>query len=74
MVCARHPQAWSAASDAWQAIPLFCLAMRRMLTATRAEFIQFHSPWIIATILLGGVIALFTLRASQGYYRADILL
>ena len=60
--------------DTWLAIPSFCLAMRRMLAATRAVFIQFHAARIISAVLLGCVITLFTLRAGQGYYRADILL
>ena len=52
----------------------FRLAMQRMLSAARAIFIQFHTSRIITPVLLGGVIALFTLRASQGNYRADIFL
>ena len=50
------------------------LAMQRMLSAARAIFIQFHASRIVTPVFLGGVIAFFTLRASQGNYRADIFL
>jgi len=38
--------------------------MQRMLAAAMAEFIEFHPARIVAAILLGGVIAFFTLRAG----------
>jgi hypothetical protein len=60
--------------DTGAADNLLRLAVLRVLTATRAKFIQFHAPRVVAAVLLGGVIAFLTLRASQGDYRTNVFL
>ena len=53
---------------------LLGLAMQSVLPTAAAEFIQFDTAWIVATILLGRVIAFFTLRAGQCDNWANTLL
>jgi hypothetical protein len=45
-----------------------------MFLAALAVLIHFQTPGIIAAVLLRGVIALFTVSASQGDYRSYIFL
>jgi hypothetical protein len=53
---------------------LLRLAVRCVLAAARAVFLQFHPTGIVAPIFLGRVIAFFALSARQGDYRANIFL
>lgn len=46
--------------------------MERACLATWAELLHLKTIWIIATILLGDVIALFTLHTGHGDLGADI--
>ena len=53
---------------------LLCLAMHSVFFAALAVFIHFHATRIVAAVLLGGVITLFAVRASQGDDRSYIFL
>ena len=46
--------------------------MKRAGLATGAELLHLEAIWIVATILLRDVIALFTLHAGHGDFWADI--
>jgi len=47
-------------------------AMRYRLATTRAELLEFHPVWVIATVLLGYVIPLLAIYAGQRDLRTDI--
>jgi hypothetical protein len=44
-----------------------------VLPAFRAVFFELDAAWIVAAILFGGVIAIFTLRAGQGDDGSNVL-
>ncbi len=53
---------------------LLGLAVQGVLATARAVFFEFQTSRIVATILLGRIIALFTIHARQGDDRTDIFL
>jgi hypothetical protein len=46
--------------------------MKLMRSATRAIFLHFHATGVISTVFHGGVVAFFTLGASQMNDWSDI--
>ena len=46
--------------------------MERAGFATWAELLHFKTVWIVTTILLGDVVALFAIYAGHGDFGADI--
>ena len=46
--------------------------MERAGFATWAELLHFKTVWIVTTILLGDVVALFAIHAGHGDFGADI--
>jgi len=50
---------------------LFCFSMQSMLTTTWAEFVQFYTARIIASIFLCCICSLFAIITCQGNDRAN---
>lgn len=46
--------------------------MKRACFATWAELLHFKTVWIVTTVLLGDVVALFTVHAGHSDFWADI--
>jgi hypothetical protein len=40
--------------------------------ATWTELLKFHAIWIVATILLSDVVALFAINAGHGDFRTNV--
>ncbi len=51
---------------------LFGFPVNCVLAAVIAEFLQFHSGWIVPAILFAGVIAFLTLGARESDNRSNI--
>jgi hypothetical protein len=53
---------------------LLGLAMERMTTAPRTEFLELEAVLVVAAVLFRGVVSLTALAARQGNNRADCFL
>jgi predicted membrane protein len=48
--------------------------MQRMFSAPRAKFLKFDPIWIVAPILLGGIVPFFAIAALKRNHRANVFL